>query len=164
MRNFRAGRHVAEIKRKRRLAVYLQNEHRNEKYIVDNDTADNVNLIAHVGPAASVATQNVSCTIDEEKLYQISGDESWYANVCLVSVLEKNYSLEYTARAFLEIGGTKVQASAINDKARGSFYDVATRALLDVTEDYAESILNLSSLFVAGYGGSSAVYRQPRSV
>ena len=116
-----------------------------KKYIVDNDTADNVNLIAHVGPAASVATQNVSCTIDEEKLYQISGDESWYANVCLVSVLEKNYSLEYTAQAFLEIGGTKVQASAINDKARGSFYDVATRALLDVTEDYAESILNLSS-------------------
>ena len=116
-----------------------------KKYIVDNDTADNVNLIAHVGPAASVATQNVSCTIDEEKLYQISGDESWYANVCLVSVLEKNYSLEYTAQAFLEIGGTKVQASAINDKARGSFYDVATRALLDVTEDYAETILNLSS-------------------
>ena len=116
-----------------------------KKYIVDNDTADNVKLIAHVGPAASVATQNVSCTIDEEKLYQISGDESWYANVCLVSVLEKNYSLEYTAQAFLEIGGTKVQASAINDKARGSFYDVATRALLDVTEDYAESILNLSS-------------------
>ena len=116
-----------------------------KKYIVDNDTADNVKLIAHVGPAASVATQNVSRTIDEEKLYQISGDESWYANVCLVSVLEKNYSLEYTAQAFLEIGGTKVQASAINDKARGSFYDVATRALLDVTEDYAESILNLSS-------------------
>ena len=116
-----------------------------KKYIVDNDTADNVKLIAHVGPAASVATQNVSCTIDEEKLYQISGDESWYANVCLVSVLEKNNSLEYTAQAFLEIGGTKVQASAINDKARGSFYDVATRALLDVTEDYAESILNLSS-------------------
>ena len=116
-----------------------------KKYIVDNDTADNVKLIAHVGPAASVATQNVSRTIDEEKLYQISGDESWYANVCLVSVLEKNYSLEYTARAFLEIGGTKVQASAINDKARGSFYDVATRALLDVTEDYAETILNLSS-------------------
>ena len=116
-----------------------------KKYIVDNDTADNVKLIAHVGPAASVATQNVSRTIDEEKLYQISGDESWYANVCLVGVLEKNYSLEYTARAFLEIGGTKVQASAINDKARGSFYDVATRALLDVTEDYAESILNLSS-------------------
>ncbi len=116
-----------------------------KKYIVDNDTADNVKLIAHVGPAASVATQNVSRTIDEEKLYQISGDESWYANVCLVSVLEKNNSLEYTAQAFLEIGGTKVQASAINDKARGSFYDVATRALLDVTEDYAESILNLSS-------------------
>ena len=116
-----------------------------KKYIVDNDTADNVKLIAHVGPAASVATQNVSRTIDEEKLYQISGDESWYANVCLVSVLEKNYSLEYTAQAFLEIGGTKVQASAINDKARGSFYDVATRALLDVTEDYAVSILNLSS-------------------
>ena len=116
-----------------------------KKYIVDNDTADNVKLIAHVGPAASVATQNVSCTIEEEKLYQISGDESWYANVCLVSVLEKNNSLEYTAQAFLEIGGTKVQASAINDKARGSFYDVATRALLDVTEDYAESILNLSS-------------------
>ena len=116
-----------------------------KKYIVDNDTADNVKLIAHVGPATSVATQNVSCTIDEEKLYQISGDESWYANVCLVSVLEKNYSLEYTAQAFLEIGGTKVQASAINDKARGSFYDVATRALLDVTEDYAETILNLSS-------------------
>ena len=116
-----------------------------KKYIVDNDTADNVKLIAHVGPAASVATQNVSCTIEEEKLYQISGDESWYANVCLVSVREKNYSLEYTAQAFLEIGGTKVQASAINDKARGSFYDVATRALLDVTEDYAESILNLSS-------------------
>ena len=116
-----------------------------KKYIADNDTADNVKLIAHVGPATSVATQNVSCTIDEEKLYQISGDESWYANVCLVSVLEKNYSLEYTAQAFLEIGGTKVQASAINDKARGSFYDVATRALLDVTEDYAETILNLSS-------------------
>ena len=116
-----------------------------KKYIADNDTADNVKLIAHVGPATSVATQNVSCTIDEEKLYQISGDESWYANVCLVSVLEKNYSLEYTAQAFLEIGGTKVQASVINDKARGSFYDVATRALLDVTEDYAETILNLSS-------------------
>ena len=116
-----------------------------KKYIAENDTADNVKLIAHVGPATSVATQNVSCTIDEEKLYQISGDESWYANVCLVSVLEKNYSLEYTAQAFLEIGGTKVQASAINDKARGSFYDVATRALLDVTEDYAETILNLSS-------------------
>ena len=116
-----------------------------KKYIADNDTADNVKLIAHVGAATSVATQNVSCTIDEEKLYRISGDESWYANVCLVSVLEKNYSLEYTAQAFLEIGGTKVQASAINDKARGSFYDVATRALLDVTEDYAETILNLSS-------------------
>lgn len=60
--------------------------------------------------------------------------------MCASSACLKNYSLEYTAQAFLEIGGTKVQASAINDKARGSFYDVATRALLDVTEDYAESI------------------------
>ena len=114
-----------------------------KEYIKDNDTNDSVKLIAHVGPAGKIATKYVPCTIAEDKLYSDS-EGNWYANVCLVSVREKNYSLEYTAQAFVKNGETVVK-TAENAKASGSFYDVATRALLDTEEDYTQRILDLSS-------------------
>ena len=114
-----------------------------KEYIKDNDTNDSVKLIAHVGPKGHIADKFVSRTIEESKLYSDS-EGNWYANVCLVSVLEKNYSLEYTAQAFVKNGETVVK-TAENAKASGSFYDVATRALLDTEEDYTQRILNLSS-------------------
>lgn len=114
-----------------------------KEYIKDNDTNDSVKLIAHVGPAGKIATKYVSKAIDEGTLYSDS-EGNWYANVCLVGVRPQNRELEYTAQAFVKNGETVVK-TAENAKASGSFYDVATRALLDTEEDYTQRILNLSS-------------------
>lgn len=114
-----------------------------KEYIKDNDTNDSVKLIAHVGPAGHIADKFVSRTIEESKLYSDS-EGNWYANVCLVGVRPQNRELEYTAQAFVKNGETVVK-TAENAKASGSFYDVATRALLDTEEDYTQRILNLSS-------------------
>lgn len=114
-----------------------------KEYIKDNDTNDSVKLIAHVGPKGHIADKFVPCTIAEDKLYS-DREGNWYANVCLVGVRPQNRELEYTAQAFVKNGETVVK-TAENAKASGSFYDVATRALLDTEEDYTQRILNLSS-------------------
>ena len=119
-----------------------------KEYIKDTDTAGNVKLIAHVGPAGKIATQYVSKAIDESTLYS-DREGNWYANVCLVSVLPQNRELEYTAQAFVKNGETVVK-TAENADARGIFYDVATRALLDTSAEateanYTQRILELSN-------------------
>ena len=116
-----------------------------KEYIADNDTENGVKLVAHVAPVSLIATKSLKCEVAEEKLYQLSDKDGWYANVCLVDVLPQNRAIEYTAQAFLKIGGQEVQASVINEQARGSFYDVATRALLDTEENYTQQILGLSN-------------------
>ena len=122
-----------------------------KRYIKDNDAEDAVKLEVCVGTVAllkqsddTIRENALTATVDEDKLYQVSGDENWYANVCVVSVKEANRKLDYTVKAFVVDGGTVVKTSALNDMARGNFYDVTTMALLDESEDYAQPILNLA--------------------
>ena len=123
-----------------------------KSYIKDNDTNDAVKLEVCIGPVALLKQSDdtiirnnaLTATVEEDKLYQVSGDENWYANVCVVSVKEANRKLDYTVKAFVVDGATVVKTSALNDMARGNFYDVTTMALLDESEDYASQILNLA--------------------
>lgn len=116
-----------------------------KNYIKDNDANDEVKLVVRVGAVKYFGEKWLNCEVDEEKLYRVDGDEAWYANVCLTNVLEQNRKLDYTARAYIYSGKTEAKVSDYNENARGSFYDVATAALLDTKQEYTQQILRLEN-------------------
>lgn len=116
-----------------------------KNYIKDDDANDEVKLVVRVGAVKYFGEKWLNCEVDEEKLYRVDGDETWYANVCLTNVLEQNRKLDYTAQAYIYSGKTEAKVSDYNENARGNFYDVATAALLDTKQEYTQQILSLEN-------------------
>ena len=121
-----------------------------KKYIKDDDTAGNIKLVAYIAPTAIVnkgdeylIANGLRAEVAEGKIYQPEGDGNWYANVCPVDFKEANRKLDYSVKAFVMNGEIVEATTVLNDEARGNVYDVATRALLDETEDYTQKILDL---------------------
>ena len=122
-----------------------------KKHIKDDDATGSVKLVAYIAPIAIVnkgdeylIANGLKAEVAEGKLYQVEGDDNWYANVCPVDFKEANRKLDYSVKAFVMNGETVEATSVLNDEARGNIYDVATRALLDETEDYTQKILDLA--------------------
>ena len=120
-----------------------------KKHIVDDDAAKTVKLVVYVGPTElmkkddSVIIKNaIKAEIEDGKIFNTEENGDSYANVCVVDFLEANRKLDYTVKAFV-MNGETIEKTATNSEARGNIYDVATRALLDETEDYTQKILDL---------------------
>ena len=121
-------------------------------YIVGND---DISLVAYIGPVklfektdAEIKETAIRCLLDKDKFYQKTGetDGSWYANACVVKMKDENLAVNYTVKVFVEkTDGTIIKTFAAGEGVRGNIYNIATRALLDETEDYTDKILGLNA-------------------
>ena len=119
-------------------------------FVKTNDTDNTVSLVVLIAPQKAfdkytdyaIRAENfIKITIDESTLFSVGG--YYYANACVISMLEANRNYAYTAAAYIVSGETAVKESALNENAAGSFYAVTNQAVL--TTDSAEEILSLSS-------------------
>lgn len=111
---------------------------------------DGVTLNVLIGPASQFTTEATYATlkdslikvaIDKAKIFQINGDENYYANACVVEMLEANREIDYTAVAYLLNGETVEAQSVVNNKAVGDFYAVTNQSVIE-TESTAAIFAN----------------------
>ena len=114
---------------------------------------DDVELVAHVAPAkafsgrsyADLEGKAVTITADKDKIYEEDGD--WYANFCLVNILEENRTLDFSARAYVISGDEVLKQTEDNANAVRNFYGLVDKAFLysQNGKNYSEDILNLEA-------------------
>ena len=91
-------------------------------------------------------SQKIVVGIDEEKIYSLTeNDGYYYANGCVVNMLEENRKYDYTAAAYIKNGEKIEKQAAVNENSVKSFYNVSNAAILYSGEDYSEKMLGLTA-------------------
>ena len=91
-------------------------------------------------------SQKIVVGIDEGKIYSLTeNDGYYYANGCVVNMLEENRKYDYTAAAYIKNGETIEKQAAVNENSVKSFYNVSNAAILYSGEDYSEKMLGLTA-------------------
>ena len=91
-------------------------------------------------------SQKIVVGIDEGKIYSLTeNDGYYYANGCVVNMLEENRKYDYTAAAYIKNGETVEKQAAVNENSVKSFYNVSNAAILYSGEDYSEKMLGLTA-------------------
>ena len=90
--------------------------------------------------------QKIVVGIDEGKIYSLTeNDGYYYANGCVVNMLEENRKYDYTAAAYIKNGEKIEKQAAVNENSVKSFYNVSNAAILYSGEDYSEKMLGLTA-------------------
>lgn len=121
-------------------------------YIVKNS---DVTLSFVIAPKSLMPTdekyldmdKKIVVNVDKDKIFR-TGD-FWYANGCVVNMLEENRKYDYTAVALIQKGNTVERVTKLNTGVYGNFYDIANRALLYTADgtDYARQMLSLGDVY-----------------
>ena len=91
-------------------------------------------------------SQKIVVGIDEGKIYSLTeNDGYYYANGCVVNMLEENRKYDYTAAAYIKNGEKIEKQAAVNENSVKSFYNVSNAAILYSGEDYSEKMLGLTA-------------------
>ena len=91
-------------------------------------------------------SQKIVVGIDEGKIYSLmENDGYYYANGCVVNMLEENRKYDYTAAAYIKNGEKIEKQAAVNENSVKSFYNVSNAAILYSGEDYSEKMLGLTA-------------------
>lgn len=91
-------------------------------------------------------SQKIIVGIDEGKIYSLTeNDGYYYANGCVVNMLEENRKYDYTAAAYIKNGEKIEKQAAVNENSVKSFYNVSNAAILYSGEDYSEKMLGLTA-------------------
>lgn len=114
-------------------------------------SSDNISLGFVIAPKALIEANDgdyinmtaTKITADKNKIYKYG--DYYYANGCVVTMLEKNRAIDYTMVAYIKNGDAVERYTAINAGVYGNFYDVAIRSLLYTEEDYSVKMLSLSA-------------------
>ena len=90
--------------------------------------------------------QKIVVGVDERKIYSLTeNDGYYYANGCVVNMLEENRKYDYTAAAYIKNGETIEKQAAVNENSVKSFYNVSNAAILYSGEDYSEKMFGLTA-------------------
>ena len=121
-------------------------------YIINNKTVEVGFIIApkvlmdKAGGAYYGMSQKIVVGIDEGKIYSLTeNDGYYYANGCVVNMLEENRKYDYTAAAYIKNGETIEKQAAVNENSVKSFYNVSNASILYSGEDYSEKMLGLTA-------------------
>ena len=93
-------------------------------------------------------SQKIVIVVDKGSIYDTTDTENngyYYANGCVVNMLEANRKYDYTAAAYIKNGETIEKQAAVNENSVKSFYDVSNAAILYSGEDYSEKMLGLTA-------------------
>ena len=93
-------------------------------------------------------SQKIVIVVDKDLIYDTTDTENdgyYYANGCVVNMLEANRKYDYTAAAYIKNGETIEKQAAVNENSVKSFYDVSNAAILYSGEDYSEKMLGLEA-------------------
>ena len=91
-------------------------------------------------------SQKIVVGIDEGKIYSLTeNDGYYYANGCVVNMLEENRKYDYTAAAYIKNGEKIEKQAAVNENSVKSFYNVSNAVILYSGEDYSEKMLGLTA-------------------
>ena len=91
-------------------------------------------------------SQKIVVGIDEGKIYSLTeNDGYYYANGCVVNMLEENRKYDYTAAAYIKNGETVEKQATVNENSVKSFYNVSNAAILYSGEDYSKKMLGLTA-------------------
>lgn len=93
-------------------------------------------------------SQKIVIVVDKGSIYDTTDTENdgyYYANGCVVNMLEANRKYDYTAAAYIKNGETIEKQAAVNENSVKSFYNVSNAAILYSGEDYSEKMLGLTA-------------------
>lgn len=93
-------------------------------------------------------SQKIVIVVDKGSIYDTTDTENdvyYYANGCVVNMLEANRKYDYTAAAYIKNGENIEKQAAVNENSVKSFYNVSNAAILYSGEDYSEKMLGLTA-------------------
>ena len=93
-------------------------------------------------------SQKIVIVVDKGSIYDTTDTENdgyYYANGCVVNMLEANRKYDYTAAAYIKNGEKIEKQAAVNENSVKSFYNVSNAAILYSGEDYSEKMLGLTA-------------------